>query len=38
MRGEWVIGLGLGFNNDVGTEGVLGVCMYLCSGEGGRGV
>ena len=31
--GEWMIGLGLGFANPVGTGGVLDVC--LCLGFGG---
>ena len=31
--GEWMRGLGLGFTNPVGTEGVLDVC--LCFGCGG---
>ena len=34
--GEWMRGLGLGFINPVGTEGVLGV--FLCvGGVGGVG-
>ena len=32
---EWMRGLGLGFNNPVGTGGVLDVC--LCFGCGGVG-
>ena len=31
--GEWMLRLGLGFTNPVGTWGVLGVC--LCFGCGG---
>ena len=27
-RGEWMRGLGLGFNNHVGTGGVLDVCVF----------
>ena len=33
--GEWIIGLGLGFANPVGTGGVLNV--YLCIDCGGVG-
>ena len=33
--GQWMIGLGLGFTNSVGTGGVLDV--YLCLGCGGVG-
>ena len=33
--GEWMRGLGLGFNNPVGTGGVLGVCLCLGSGSVG---
>ena len=33
--GEWLRGLGMGFNNPVGTGVVLGVC--LCFGYGGVG-
>ena len=33
LGGEWMRGLGLGFTNHVGTEGVLDVC--LCLGGGG---
>ena len=37
-RGEWMIGLGLGFTNPVGTGGVLDVCLCLgCGGVGGYG-
>ena len=28
--GEWMGGLGLGFTNPVGTEGVLDVCLWWC--------
>ena len=35
VGGEWIIGLGLGFTNPVGTRGVLDVC--LCLGCGGVG-
>ena len=36
VGGEWMRGLGLGFTNPVGTEGVLDVCLCLgCSGMGG---
>ena len=37
--GEWTRGLGLGFTNPVGTEGVLDVCLCLgCSGASGEWV
>ena len=33
--GEWMRGLGWGFTNPVGTEGVFDVCLCLgCSGVG----
>ena len=36
---EWVRGLGVGFTNPVGTEGVWDMCLNLgCSGVGGVGV
>ena len=35
-RSECMRGLGLGFNNPVGTEGVLDVCLcFGCDGVGG---
>ena len=35
MRGEWIIGLCLGFTNHVGAGGVLDMCLCLgCSGVG----
>ena len=37
MGREGMRGLGLGFTNPVGTEGVLDVCLCLgCSGGGGE--
>ena len=36
VRGEWIIGFGLGFTNPVGTGGVLGVCLG-CRGMDGVG-
>ena len=37
--GEWIRGLGLGFTNPVGTEGVLDVCLgFGCGGVGVVGV
>ena len=35
--GEWMIGLGLGFTNPVGTGEVLDVCLcFDCGGVGGE--
>ena len=35
--GKWMIGLGLGFTNPVGTWGVLDVCLcFGCGGVGGE--
>ena len=37
-EGEWMRGLGMGFNNHVGTGGVLDVCLcFGCGGVGGVG-
>ena len=38
VGGEWIRGLGVGFNNPVGTGVVLDVCLCLgCSDVGGVG-